>query len=1696
MPTRHQCNSKITLDRSRNPAEVEAERYGRYNTSAGVASVPKPPEDHGGRHPNGGRRRRTSSRNARGQSSRTEKQAKQGSRHGEVPPEPAPRYLVTPSAETDRAYSSAGMTPLHSPRPETGRQTSKGRSRSKSGAAKDDEEGPVLHEEEQPTYVVGNAILNPYVPVAASVQQLVQIVPTLLHLPDAALRQPLGGSLQVPPSLPSTSRKQPYPPTSAPPSAASPRVEAIMADGGEGVAAPTEGADSSLTMPAAQQQQPRGAPQGSSQIRRLFPVDDEMVDSNADDDEEEELEIARRQQSRPARSSKVVVVDHDGSTSTVSASQQNVTLQQVNRRPSHVATDEIVPGLDGVVIAPGTELLCIEEVFGQNGPLSTVTAESTSPADVVEMPDGTIVPPEIRPSVLGLQKLYGTTTNDIAIAHGVRGSAPGFVASEVLPVLRRAEQRVQELAAARRLVDWDITIPTAETIPPPAIAFLDENGAAVHNFPTVVFTLDSTSLRLCREENTQQQQLNSTATTSAPAATRKVNANAQSVGKHVTYEDGVHRIHGLVGLMIGLAEKVGLDRVMEYDVQTTSHELFVAAPYVDSDSGDLVLQMNSTIQGTIKLVIVGHDCGSVDVDKLEVQKSVNHLECIVKVQYAHDAPNRPPPTGAADTPQQQQQVNPTSGGVVREDEDGNSSFVFAATNPHELRYEECRQATREFLANKTMLEERDKQSMGGSGSGVLLSSGAKGADSHSASKTESMSTSFSPHTSSNQPHPVIADPADQKMDAAQRLPDSIGPCEPMTTSIGFHLGSFHHLLFYFRYAAWQNTLNDLLCVQFGMSPEDLPPESRGRATADLFKGPDAFSRRQEFIASAKSVLGPAVTENLNISEEPIVLHQRPGTGQVITNERNTLLLRDLILVLALETNRPRRYHFHELITLCHRLYHSALIKTTTSTKGTSEGLEQIAQWAITPEAERPSVCWRHPLFPDGQLKMNEKERKFFECLADALNVATRVSAHIGAFAEAIFYATQRVYTLCILRDGADTEVCGAQRDLAELYMFYGDYAAAQQIAVDVVALCEKLYDVDAPELIESQILSSIAHLSSNNIEVGVSQLNELFSQVVRRSPHVPPVLSCIIQLFVVYAQSTCSLFREYFPKLQLDNPVPYIDGVIRVIAGEEFLPADEKHQFPSANPSRKSSRNASKQKAKLGDFLHSPVASGYIPSEKLFSRYNRQVVSPDGEEVDDVDSTGAVRMQSCLLALAGVLLIRCGAHSRGVKLLYQSIDKLRDASMPDTEGKDSVSTEDHKPANAEVPDGAEGIVASGNTKKETAAEGVDAEPQNDNDPFGHCQRITVLAQAHAAVWKMWSRPSSLQESTESLRKSSVKLQQLWGPIHPYTAMIQLILAQALQNSPHSHALSFANRSLALLRRCVSSRCWYFLLAHRTLSRLHTLVHHWKEALEHTNAALVLAQLNYCTDDVMCQVEEDFLGCLLRCPPGTVVRLDYVRLLKRLQERIAHLESIHGVHSELLVWPLVNLAEAYYMLRDMNAALSCLQRAVRLADPKGSLFVTTSTLKPASLLPSKSEVQRRDLMITSVLQTRDRILQLSQVLFTMAAVLEAMGTISDAQDCYSRCLALLESAGVESSLSAIRVYTAVAKLLYSSHEYGDSLGWARKADRLTHSHYPEWAQESQITRSLLSIVEHRLYTEEGTFVTVNPHNHFDDFVELI
>ncbi|KAG5500246.1 hypothetical protein JIQ42_04581 [Leishmania sp. Namibia] len=298
------------------------------------------------------------------------------------------------------------------------------------------------------------------------------------------------------------------------------------------------------------------------------------------------------------------------------------TTSPVCAAPSSVAT-----GTDGAVIT--VEAIRTGRLRADSVPLLQQALDNTSTA-----------------SSLGLlRRLYGTTGEDvIEVAHtNPRNGAlepprlQYHLAQELLPELTGAEAQLKTLASARRRIEWDVSIPTADTLPPPAIAFTTACSG------TPVATLNSVSFRVCTNTLVMQRDY---ATESAAAsvgararpAKPALTQDEENVGLDITREDrigssGLYCIHRLVGLRPGLGEQVGLLRVLEYKVVASVKDLFIAPPYINASTGDLFMELNTSLQGTAKLTITGVDCGSVDLVTGDAQKSSNTLTCYLTLEH-------------------------------------------------------------------------------------------------------------------------------------------------------------------------------------------------------------------------------------------------------------------------------------------------------------------------------------------------------------------------------------------------------------------------------------------------------------------------------------------------------------------------------------------------------------------------------------------------------------------------------------------------------------------------------------------------------------------------------------------------------------------------------------------------------------------------------------------------------------------------------------------------------------------------------------------------------------------------------------------------------------------------------------------------------------------------------------------------------
>lgn len=1398
-------------------------------------------------------------------------------------------------------------------------------------------------------YVVGAAVLNPYVTVSPTVQPGVRGVPSLVTLPDSAWRPAIGPTIDASSeSLGDEAEGAPHPHTVQPPDLSSAANFSTTSFGGH------VSLTSSHTIPGA-------APQ--------------LLVSSA--------------------------------------------LFTGLRKGQVTFEDDLT--IDGAPV------LCVEEIAANN-----VGSRHQDPLCVRK-----------------LRELYNTTEDDVPTLDLVQarlGKAfsfaermpelqqpPATAVHEILPELLQADARNKELAAVRRHIDWDVTIPTAETMPPPSVVFMDTAGNPMPDLPRVHFLLNTATLYMERDFAADEHYYSthrnafSMRGPAHPTATEKSLESAHNVGTRITHSHGtVYRFHGLVGLLRGLAERVGLERVMEYKVQCHSADMLLSPPYVDSSGGDLLIHINPSLFGNIKLTIVGFDCGSIDAETGKVLQSSTTLTVLIKAIA---------PSGAASQQQQQNSSPEPEGALLNFSNDqrdchpphlgaspGSSTvpggelrpFMFPLSNPHTLRYEECTYTAHKTYLNHKVLEKKLKLSSKApavaSAAGILVaakndavndvpaaelsrgteeqaagndhSSPASGEDDEVTARKEKVTAANttmvadlpaaetgSSRNSAGSPmsgvRPLLCHTPSEHHDSGLTLREEYNCWTASPYSFWLFMNSTQSPLLYLRTFAWTAKVTALY------KEEDIDlhsPEAR------------ALVKHQ-----ARTELGDEVIASLMPGGlPPTKAHVPEGSVSV----ESIKLLRRLILCLLLEPDRGSRQIFFDLVELCKHLCSRALMCTVASTGGTKEGLQAVTAEMLT--AAFPACS---------QNLVSDKERANLEILSDALEVAITVMVSIGCYVSAVDYAGQRVHVMCLLEAATTVKVYQAQRDLAEVLAFYGDNEASRCVAEDVQILAEQLFAVNSPEEVEGEMLLALTSLSSGAVDRAREVAGKLL-QLVASDEEVSADGS--------HTTPTLPLFVRIAVKL--------VVGVV----------------FSRLNPTSDDTATG------LGcdDVLH-------IVHEALdtLERQRSELLGSNPNQI-------AVNQRRCwnYLALAASTLITNGEHQSGIGVLENII---KDLALRLHRFEEQV----------------------------------------------HLTRLTATLWVSLALWRIYVHPSDAAENQVVLKRAVHNLTKSLGPFHPTSSCANMLYAQTMYMTNSSRALSLSYRSYAALQRCVSPRSNYLSLCHEVCSRINATSGRWKAALEHANAALVIGQINRYSPLGRVQLEELFLGALLQCPQTAVVKLRPALLLSILQERVGIMETTYGTHSALLVLPLLNLADAHFLFCRYDDALAALQRALRVGDPKGILFVAHSILQPACML-EPIDVERRDASVKSVLSSLDSVLRLVETLYATGAVLEAKGCSSDAQDAFGRALALLEAYHLEDSLSAVRVYTALAKLLYTAENYGDALSWARRAARSVHHYFKEWDREQLSAKTLVATMETKLLETEGTYVVINSHNPHDQFVELI
>ncbi|CAJ1989501.1 protein of unknown function - conserved [Leishmania donovani] len=853
----------------------------------------------------------------------------------------------------------------------------------------------------------------------------------------------------------------------------------------------------------------------------------------------------------------------------------------------------------------------------------------------------------------------------------------------------------------------------------------------------------------------------------------------------------------------------------------------------------------------------------------------------------------------------------------------------------------------------------------------------------------------------------------------------------------------------------------------------------------------------------------------------------------VTTEKTFAMLRRLILCLAVEEERASTQLYNDTVQLCNQFCHSALLKTTALTRGTREGLQQAAAAILSagsPASPR-KVCTSGG-GPDGNARLSGKDIELLRSLEDALELSMTTMLIVGAYGEAVEYALQRVHTLCLLEGDTDALVNAAQRDLAEAYFFYGDYVTAATIAEDVVMLTRQLCDdvPDAYEVVEAELLCTVACVAAgkrdrlphyiDNLELNMLPVDHGSDSVARAAQ---PLQQAQLRLVLVFAKTY----------LGRSGPVGATAGALAATGAATTANDDMQQKRSAAGSALPVStgdmvtllREAVQLLRGRGDLQE--MEQGFFT---VFPSQVRPSIAGDGD-----DSGTSTMLHTCgrgrgafttgrgsakpvrVFGHPSALSSGEGEDSGDVAAKMEAAQKRLRWNLLCFAGAQLLQN-DHEQEGIEVVESAVKELVLGKHRH-----------------VERHQRATLAAVLWVGLMLAKSRmqPGQVTDIMPILKEMADRVVRTRGPLHPLAARANLLYAYVehyVTNSRHSAGL--ATRSMSALERGVGPQSYDRLMAHYVVGLMAEAQQRWRPAIEHLSAAYAIAQTNRLAEDDLILMDTQFLGAVLLCPPTAVLDLDMATLCARFEERLQRLRERVGPHSERLVVPLWNTAELFYLLKNTDSAIECLQQTTRLLDRRGVLLVSTDVLKPKDVLMLEQQeamgssagnegyggravrscaaqaaearergehlVAQRNALVQTSFDTVSQALHLAATLFMWAAMLESQGCTTEAREKYGQSLALYEASHLgDNSLAAVRIMEALSKLLYTVGECGDALIWARKAVDLLHIHYPkEWSLEHAAARKLVDATEHRLLVVEGTYVVQSGLPTHSEFVELL
>lgn len=892
---------------------------------------------------------------------------------------------------------------------------------------------------------------------------------------------------------------------------------------------------------------------------------------------------------------------------------------------------------------------------------------------------------------------------------------------------------------------------------------------------------------------------------------------------------------------------------------------------------------------------------------------------------------------------------------------------------------------------------------------------------------------------------------------------------PRILTSRFLLGSLQCPLGHLRLTYWQDRLTSL----FQNGDQDLfdvdnRSQVKKQAKAELPDSIIAGLSGGAYAASHGSAAVGASTSSRAGKGAPQYMVPAPprGSGAALPSSTSLQaigLLRRLVLCLLLEENRGSQQLFLDTVELCSHLSRNALLRTIAVTGGTSEGLQSLAAAVLAPTPPAADKGKGREGGGGGSSQQQQQRRRFanlsekehmnLSLLASVLEVCLSAMVSIGCYAEAVNYATQRVHTLCMLEGDTTDVVCASQKDLAEVLFLYGDFAASLQVAQDALMLTGQLYFAHSTEEVEVKILVALAAAYCGKLPRTrelVVELMQLLNGDAGANGNEKDTKGEVAPAKAAVYGSTLSPLMQAEIKLVYALVCPALEYAPPAPSplGHEAEEKDKAHEDGVSFNAQGASKALDDAIRLLSDVADLAELDKSASQAALFSGAKGK--GGEGGDAQGAGLQAAVmawqrRTRWNLLSFAGVLLLQNGETDRGIGLLEKVLSEL--------------TLKQHR------------LVER-----------------------SHCASISAVLWVILGLWKVWSNPTAARDILPMLKRTVQQLTRNRGPYHPLAAVGNTLLASTQKAVQHNRALSVVLRIFGALQKCVSPRSNYMLLAHVVCSDLYSFSRRWRPSLEHANAALIICQMNGNIPDICAAQETTLLGALLRCPPTAVVTLQPRLLIKQLEDRITTMEAMYGTYNERVAVPLVNAADAHFLLKDYGNALSCLQRALRLVDPKGILIVSHAILKPeCQLSAANGDVERRRLALNALLQSPSRLLTVADILFSIGATLEAQAvaegfsnpeSLAQAQDAYLRSLAVLETASLAGSLASVRVYEALAKSFYSLGAYADALSWALQAQRAIHASYKEWSHEVTSVKTLVASVQERLYEQEGTYVCIN------------